>query len=184
MDLSGATILLTGGTGSFGNAFARRVTRDWPDAVVRVYSRRAEAIGDAQPLRRRPTSLPDRRRPRSVPHDASRPGRRHRHPRRGHEAGAGVRVQPVRSRAHERAGRPARDRRRHRCGRPEGGGALHRQGREPGEPVRRHEAVRGEDRRAGQRVRVALRDATLVRPVRQRGRFARIGRPRLPPAGE
>ena len=39
MDLSGATILLTGGTGSFGNAFARRVTRDWPDAVVRVYSR-------------------------------------------------------------------------------------------------------------------------------------------------
>jgi len=39
MDLSGATILVTGGTGSFGNAFARRVTRDWPDAVVRVYSR-------------------------------------------------------------------------------------------------------------------------------------------------
>jgi UDP-N-acetylglucosamine 4,6-dehydratase len=39
MDLSGATILLTGGTGSFGNAFARRVTRDWPDAVVRIYSR-------------------------------------------------------------------------------------------------------------------------------------------------
>src|SRR5438477_2561261 len=39
MDLSGATILLTGGTGSFGNAFARRVTRDWPDSVVRVYSR-------------------------------------------------------------------------------------------------------------------------------------------------
>ena len=39
MDLSGATILLTGGTGSFGNAFARRVIREWPDAVVRVYSR-------------------------------------------------------------------------------------------------------------------------------------------------
>jgi len=39
MDLSGATILLTGGTGSFGNAFARRVTHDWPDAVLRVYSR-------------------------------------------------------------------------------------------------------------------------------------------------
>jgi UDP-N-acetylglucosamine 4,6-dehydratase len=39
MDLSGATILLTGGTGSFGNAFARRVTREWPDSVIRVYSR-------------------------------------------------------------------------------------------------------------------------------------------------
>ncbi|MEY2426656.1 MAG: UDP-N-acetylglucosamine 4,6-dehydratase/5-epimerase [Actinomycetota bacterium] len=39
MDLSGATILLTGGTGSFGNAFVRRVTDAWPDAVVRVYSR-------------------------------------------------------------------------------------------------------------------------------------------------
>ena len=39
MDLSGATILLTGGTGSFGTAFIERVRRDWPDAVVRVYSR-------------------------------------------------------------------------------------------------------------------------------------------------
>ncbi|HVV36067.1 MAG TPA: UDP-N-acetylglucosamine 4,6-dehydratase (inverting) [Acidimicrobiales bacterium] len=39
MDLSGATILLTGGTGSFGNAFVSRITQQWPDAVVRVYSR-------------------------------------------------------------------------------------------------------------------------------------------------
>lgn len=39
MDLSGATILLTGGTGSFGNAFITRVTEDWPDAVIRIYSR-------------------------------------------------------------------------------------------------------------------------------------------------
>jgi UDP-N-acetylglucosamine 4,6-dehydratase len=39
MDLSGATILLTGGTGSFGNAFVDRVLRDWPDATIRVYSR-------------------------------------------------------------------------------------------------------------------------------------------------
>lgn len=39
MDLSGATILLTGGTGSFGNAFVERVIGDWPDAVVRIYSR-------------------------------------------------------------------------------------------------------------------------------------------------
>ena len=39
MSLDGATILLTGGTGSFGNAFVRRVTSQWPDAVIRVYSR-------------------------------------------------------------------------------------------------------------------------------------------------
>lgn len=39
MDLSGATILLTGGTGSFGNAFTERIISTWPDAVVRVYSR-------------------------------------------------------------------------------------------------------------------------------------------------
>lgn len=39
MDLSRATIVLTGGTGSFGTAFTQRVLRDWPDAVVRVFSR-------------------------------------------------------------------------------------------------------------------------------------------------
>ncbi len=39
LDLSGSTILLTGGTGSFGNAFIERVADEWPDAVVRVYSR-------------------------------------------------------------------------------------------------------------------------------------------------
>jgi UDP-N-acetylglucosamine 4,6-dehydratase/5-epimerase len=39
IDLNGKTILLTGGTGSFGNAFLERVTTTWPDAIVRVYSR-------------------------------------------------------------------------------------------------------------------------------------------------
>jgi len=39
MDLNGSTILLTGGTGSFGTAFIERVVTTWPDAVVRVYSR-------------------------------------------------------------------------------------------------------------------------------------------------
>jgi UDP-N-acetylglucosamine 4,6-dehydratase/5-epimerase len=39
MDLAGKTILLTGGTGSFGNAFVRRVTEQWPSATIRVYSR-------------------------------------------------------------------------------------------------------------------------------------------------
>lgn len=39
MNLSGATILLTGGTGSFGHAFVERIVSAWPDAVIRVYSR-------------------------------------------------------------------------------------------------------------------------------------------------
>jgi UDP-N-acetylglucosamine 4,6-dehydratase/5-epimerase len=39
IDLSGKTILLTGGTGSFGQAFLHHVTTTWPDAVVRIYSR-------------------------------------------------------------------------------------------------------------------------------------------------
>jgi UDP-N-acetylglucosamine 4,6-dehydratase len=39
MDLNGATILLTGGTGSFGHAFVERVLGQWPDATIRVYSR-------------------------------------------------------------------------------------------------------------------------------------------------
>jgi UDP-N-acetylglucosamine 4,6-dehydratase (inverting) len=39
MDLNGATILLTGGTGSFGTAFVARALRDLPDAVIRIFSR-------------------------------------------------------------------------------------------------------------------------------------------------
>jgi UDP-N-acetylglucosamine 4,6-dehydratase len=37
--LDGTTILLTGGTGSFGNAFVRHVISAVPDATIRVYSR-------------------------------------------------------------------------------------------------------------------------------------------------
>jgi UDP-N-acetylglucosamine 4,6-dehydratase len=39
VDLAGATILITGGTGSFGSTFVRRVSAEWPDAILRVYSR-------------------------------------------------------------------------------------------------------------------------------------------------
>jgi UDP-N-acetylglucosamine 4,6-dehydratase/5-epimerase len=39
MDLSGATILVTGGTGSFGNAFVERVLDTWNDVTIRIYSR-------------------------------------------------------------------------------------------------------------------------------------------------
>ena len=82
--------------------------------AARVLARRAEAVGDARPLRRRAGPLPDRRRARPRPHDPRRRGRRHRRARRGDEAGARVRVQPVRSGAHQRARRAARRRRRDR----------------------------------------------------------------------
>lgn len=39
MDLSGATLLLTGGTGSFGNAFVERMLETYDDITIRVYSR-------------------------------------------------------------------------------------------------------------------------------------------------
>ena len=39
LDLNGSTILLTGGTGSFGNAFVERVTALLARRDVRVYSR-------------------------------------------------------------------------------------------------------------------------------------------------
>ncbi len=39
MDLSDATILLTGGTGSFGTAFVTRCIEEWPSATVRIFSR-------------------------------------------------------------------------------------------------------------------------------------------------
>jgi UDP-N-acetylglucosamine 4,6-dehydratase len=39
MDLSGKVILLTGGTGSFGNAFVERVLDLYPTATIRIYSR-------------------------------------------------------------------------------------------------------------------------------------------------
>jgi len=39
MSLESSTILLTGGTGSFGNAFINRALGRWPEATVRVFSR-------------------------------------------------------------------------------------------------------------------------------------------------
>ena len=39
MDDDTATILITGGTGSFGSAFVRRVVQEWPEVALRVYSR-------------------------------------------------------------------------------------------------------------------------------------------------
>ncbi len=39
MDIAHSTILLTGGTGSFGHAFVAYMATEFPEAVIRVYSR-------------------------------------------------------------------------------------------------------------------------------------------------
>lgn len=39
IDLNGRTVLVTGGTGSFGTAFTTRLLRDYPDVTVRIFSR-------------------------------------------------------------------------------------------------------------------------------------------------
>ena len=39
MDLAGKTILLTGGTGSFGNAFTERILAEHPTVTLRIFSR-------------------------------------------------------------------------------------------------------------------------------------------------
>ena len=171
LDLNGMTILLTGGTGSFGNAFVERVTRCWPDATVRVYSRdelkqsqMRDRFGDRQ-VRYLIGDVRDRARMTRavegadiVVHAAAM------------KQVPGVRVQPVRGGAHQRARRAARRRRGDRRPRPAGDRAVDRQGRQPGEPLRRHQAVRREDLRAGQRLRSAAAHAPRVRTLRQRGR--------------
>lgn len=53
MDLDGATILLTGGTGSFGAAFVDRIRSEHPGATIRVYSR--DELKQSQMQQRRGT---------------------------------------------------------------------------------------------------------------------------------
>lgn len=48
MDLNGSTILLTGGTGSFGSAFVDRAAKDFPDSIVRVFSRDEQKQSEMQ----------------------------------------------------------------------------------------------------------------------------------------
>ena len=39
LDLNGRTLLVTGGTGSFGTAFTTRVLKEFPDVTLRIFSR-------------------------------------------------------------------------------------------------------------------------------------------------
>ena len=109
------------------------------------------------------------------------PRRRRDRPRGRAQAGAGVRVQPVRGRADQRHRRRERGRRGDR----ERGvhrrlAAQHRQGGQPGQPVRRDQALRGEDLHPGQRVRRRFGGALRLRPLRQRRRQPRQRDPAVP----
>ena len=85
---------------------------------MRIYSRDELKQSEMQArFGDRPAPLLHRRRPRPGPPHPGRAGRRHRRPRRRDEAGARLRVQPVRGGADQRARRPARRRRRDRRGR-------------------------------------------------------------------
>ena len=116
MILRDKTVLVTGGTGSFGTKFIEALLeRHDPQGDPRFQPRRAQAIPAPAPFRRRrPAAVPDRRRPRRGPPDAGDEGRRRPHPRRRAEAGAGVRVQPLRGGADERPRRGERRQRRDR----------------------------------------------------------------------
>ena len=177
--LSDKSILITGGTGSFGKAFVRTVLAAVPrrQAAGRLFARRTQAVRDGafvlRPYISR-SALFHRRHPRrSAP--PSRAGRhRHRRARRRAEAGAGRRVQPLRVHQDQRArraepdrslpGQPCRARRR----------PVHRQGRRAHQPVRRHQALLGQAVRRRQQHQGQSRH-----PLQRRALWQRDGQPRL-----
>jgi len=93
----GRTILLTGGTGSFGQHFTRTALANWDPAAIRIFSRDElkqtdmERKFDDPRLRFFIGDVRDRDRLRRAHR-----GRRCGHPRGSAEARAGLRVQPVR----------------------------------------------------------------------------------------
>ena len=96
--LTDRSILVTGGTGSFGKRFVRTVLAEHKPRRVVIFSRdELKQYEIAAGPRQRPARpLLHRRRPRPRPAVARLRRRRHRRPRRGAQAGAGRRVQPVR----------------------------------------------------------------------------------------
>ena len=110
--LDDKTILVTGGTGSFGTRFIERALSDHEPRAIRVFSRdelkqyeMQRRFGDEDRLRFFIGDVRDRDRLR-----ASHARRRRDRPRRGAQAGAGLRVQPVRGGADQRHRRRERGR--------------------------------------------------------------------------
>ena len=111
---SDSSILVTGGTGSFGKRFVETVLERYKPRRVIVYSRDELKQCEMQQAdcKRRTAALLHRRRARPRPARAGDARRRHRHPRRGAEAGADGRVQSLRVHQHQRARRRERGRAR------------------------------------------------------------------------
>ncbi len=183
--LEGKVILVTGGTGSFGTAFVQTVLAEHDPAAVRVYSRDElkqynlqRSLGGDERLGCLIGDVRDAERLRDG--DARR-GRRD--PRRRAQAGAGLRVQPLRGGQDQHQRRRERGRRGDRQRRAAHARALDRQGRQPRQPLRRDEARRREDHHAGQRLRRRLACPLRHDALRQRGRQPRQRDPALQGAG-
>ena len=152
MDLSGKNILITGGTGSFGKACIDALLEHHDPRVIRVFSR--DELKQSE-LRAR---YADENRLRFLLGDVRDRDRLIR-ATRGidviiHAAALkqvpACEYNPFEAVQTNVIGDRERRRRRDRERGAAHAAAEHRQGGQPGQPVRRHEAVRGEDRHAGQ----------------------------------
>ena len=113
--LANKSILITGGTGSFGQAFIRRVLAEHPEVGRIVIFSRDELKQFEMQQTLSPEKYPNLRYFLGDVRDADRlraraRGDRHRRPRRGAEAGAGGRIQSLRMHQDQRAGRAEPDR--------------------------------------------------------------------------
>ena len=128
--LNGKSILVTGGTGSFGKAFVKTRPRALSGGSNASWSSRATSSSSSRWRRTFPgRSYPQLRYFIGDVRDEERlcaraGGRRHRRPRGGAQAGAGRRVQPVRGHQDQRPRRAERDRGRHRPRREARGRAV------------------------------------------------------------
>jgi hypothetical protein len=115
--LNGSSMLITGGTGSFGKAFTRWALDHADPAPTRhLLPRRAQAVRDAPATRRRPAhALVHRRRPRPRPPEPCARRGRVRRACRGAQAGRHRRVQPVRVHRRPTSSGRERDQRVDRC---------------------------------------------------------------------
>ena len=187
-DLNGKGILITGGTGSFGHRFVKTVLARYKPARLVVFSRDEMKQYDMEhqfPIAAHPAMryfLGDvRDKERLSAGDAR---HRHRDPRRRAEARAGGRVQPDRMHPDQHTTG------RRTSSRPPSGRGVRRvvalSTDKAANPINLYGASQAGGRqavrrrqRAGRQGRHALRH----RALRQRGRFARLGRAVLPPPG-
>ena len=132
--LNNRSILITGGTGSFGKAFVQQLLKLHPDVARLVIFSRDELKQYEMAQEFSPATYPAIRYFIGDVRDATRlrralRGHRHRRSRRRAQAGAGRRIQPVRVHQDQRPRRAEPDRRLPRQRREARRRAVHRQGR-------------------------------------------------------